>query len=452
MTAPAPKLHSEMSRMPQVEDMPTPWRGPLLAACLVLAFGMPAGAVTPVTPVGVESCDAFLAAYAQCAASPGVPDAARPNIRQGINTLRQTFRDAVTRNVAAGATVAQQCAQAHESVRRSMVAAFGCNFPAPPPASQVLAQTPPPATTMQTPPPATVAQAPARALVRATPPPPSPEAQATVKVNAYTEAQNHLVRSHPLERQLAEYRRDNERVLKLGTKLGANAWYHFGITDFDGVIDELDKAVALPGAVPEVDPQAARLLASLRELNPILKALARYQTTREFREDGYRFAREQHPILVPRVEAAARAMDAYGTALFERELTRDEQRMASLPEDAPARRLLAVSLALRRAVTRFEALGPKVDTAPFLAALGAVSEANRQLGVAFDGMSPKANTSCTGYADTIASVIGYGRDVARDIRAKGNPSQPAGLFGDAYNRSVRDLESCQRYESRVRPG
>lgn len=416
-------------------------------AGLATVLAAPAGAVTPVTPVGVESCDAFLDAYAQCAASPGVPEAVRPNIRQGIGTLRESFRDAVSRTASARPTVAQQCAQAHEAVRKSMVDAFRCDFPAPPPASQALLQAVPPAPVTQAP----AMQAPARADARVEPPPPSREAQEVAKANAYTEVQNHLVRSHPLERQLAEYRRDNERVLKLGTKLGANAWYHFGIVDFDGVIDELEKAAALPGTIPEIDPQATRLLAALRELNPTLKALTRYQTTREFKEDGYKFAREQHTILVPRVEAAAKAMDAYGTALFERELARDERRMARLPEDAPARRLLATSLALRRAVQRFEALGPKADTAPFLAALGDVSTANRQLGATFDGLNPKASASCTGYADTVASVIGHGRDVARDIKAKGDPSQPARLFNDTYNRSVRDLESCQRYESRARP-
>src|SRR5205085_1070124 len=49
-----------------------------LVACLTVVMATPATAVTPVTPVGVESCDAFLDAYAQCAASPGVPEAARP--------------------------------------------------------------------------------------------------------------------------------------------------------------------------------------------------------------------------------------------------------------------------------------------------------------------------------------------------------------------------------------
>lgn len=410
------------------------------ACALALLSGIsatPVVAVTPVTPVGVESCDAFLEAYAQCAASPGVPEAARPGIRQGINTMRESFRDSVLRNEAARPTVAYQCAQAHEAVRKSLVDAFKCDFPAAPAASQALLQSPPP-------PPGSP-----RATAR---PAPTPEAQALAKANAYTEAQNHLVRSHPLEQQLADYRRDNERVLKLGTKFGANAWYHFGIVDFDGVIDELEKAVALPGVVPEVDAQASRLLAALREVNPILKALTRYQTTREFKEDGFKFAREQHAILVPRVDAAAKAMDAYGTALFEREIARDELRLAALPEDAPARRLLSTSLTLRRAVRRFEALGPKADVAPFLAALGEVSNANRHLGTVLDGMSPKANSSCTGYTDTVASVIGHGRDVARDIRAKSDPSQPAQRFNETYNRSVRDLESCHKNESRVRPG
>ena len=419
----------------------------LATACLAVCLGTPAAAVTPVTPVGIDSCDAFLDAYAQCAASPSVPETVRPNIRQGINGLRESFRGAVARNAAVRPTIALQCAQAHDTVRKSMVEAFKCDFPGLPPASQALLQA-----LLQAPPPAVAARTPDTTSARPVPPPASSEAQAAAKADAYTEAQNHLVRSHPIERQLADYRRDNERVLKPKIKPGADAWYHFGIVDFDGVIGKLENAVAMPGAVPEVDAQAAGLLASLRTLNPTLKALTRYQTTRAFKEDGFRFAREQHPILVPQVEAAAKAMDAYGTALFDREMARDQRRAAALPEDAPARRLLDTSLALKRAVKRFEALGPKSDVAPFLAALGGVSTANRQLETTFDALTPKAESACTGYADTVARVIGHGRDVARDIKAKGDPSQAAQLFSDTYNRSVRDIETCIRNETRARPG
>ncbi|WP_375465362.1 hypothetical protein [uncultured Methylobacterium sp.] len=37
-------------------------RSRLIACCFVVALGTPAVAVTPVSPVGIESCDAFLAA------------------------------------------------------------------------------------------------------------------------------------------------------------------------------------------------------------------------------------------------------------------------------------------------------------------------------------------------------------------------------------------------------
>ncbi|TXN60380.1 hypothetical protein FV228_23380, partial [Methylobacterium sp. WL18] len=117
------------------------------AYALALLWGIsatPVVAVTPATPVGVESCDAFLDAYAQCAASPGVPEAARPGIRQGIGTMRESFRESVLRNEGARATVAYQCAQAHEAVRKSLIDAFKCDFPAAPAASQALLQSPPP--------------------------------------------------------------------------------------------------------------------------------------------------------------------------------------------------------------------------------------------------------------------------------------------------------------------
>ena len=106
-----------------------PRRAAAVSAILLGILTTPAFAITPVTPVGVESCDAFLNAYARCAASPGVPEAARPGIRQGINTMRESFRDTVMRNETARPTVAYQCAQAHEAVRKSLIDAFKCDFP-----------------------------------------------------------------------------------------------------------------------------------------------------------------------------------------------------------------------------------------------------------------------------------------------------------------------------------
>ncbi len=100
-------------------------------AALAALVATPAMAVTPVEPVGIETCDAFLAAYAQCAASPSVPEAVRPGLRQGIATTRDGFRTAIAGNERARRTVEFQCAQAHGVIRERLVAAYGCDFPTP---------------------------------------------------------------------------------------------------------------------------------------------------------------------------------------------------------------------------------------------------------------------------------------------------------------------------------
>ena len=112
---------------------------PIVMLAILALSGPPVMAVTPATPVGIETCDAFLAAYAQCAASPDVPDAARSGLRQSINTMRQGFRAAVAGNERARRTVEFQCAQAHGVVRERLMAAYRCDFPAPSAAAAALA-------------------------------------------------------------------------------------------------------------------------------------------------------------------------------------------------------------------------------------------------------------------------------------------------------------------------
>ena len=386
-------------------------------------------------PVGVEACDKFIAAYQQCAATPGLLPAVKTSIEGAIPDLRNNFRTSAGRGAQARAGVAAQCLQIHDSLRQSLVQNFKCDFPA-----SANGDSPAQA----------AAAAPAALPRRAEPARVDPEAAAIAKVNAYTEVQNRIVTFYPFAKRLADYQSNNERVLRLGTKLGADAWYSFSIGDFDSLAGELEKAIALPGAVPEVDGLAAKLLAALREVNPTVKALSRYQSTREFREDGFKFAREQHPVLVAGMKAAAGAADGFENALFDRGLARDERRMAALPEGSLPRQVLQASLSTRRAVKRYEALQPRGDTAPFLAALAEVSAANRELSLALDKLSPKASTYCTGYSRTLDAVLGHGRDLARDIRAGSNPRQPSERFGEYFNRSVEDYGRCLKDEERAR--
>ena len=112
---------------------------PIAMLATLTVSGPPVMAVTPVAPVGIETCDEFLAAYAQCAASPDVPDVARTGLRQSINTMREGFRAAVAGNERARRTVEFQCAQAHGVVRERLMAAYRCDFPAPSAAAAALA-------------------------------------------------------------------------------------------------------------------------------------------------------------------------------------------------------------------------------------------------------------------------------------------------------------------------
>ncbi|MGI3776360.1 MAG: DUF3829 domain-containing protein [Janthinobacterium lividum] len=407
----------------------------LLAALSVAALATPALAQTPdAAPVGIGACDTFLAAYARCLASPGVPDATRSGLQQSLAAMRTTYRDAGARSQEARDSIRQQCASAHDMVRTRMIEALKCDFPAAS-AMPVAADLPLPA--------------PAAPQPVATPPT-SPAEDTEAKVNEYTAVQNHIVESHPMARELADHLTNNERVLRLGTKLGANAWYLFGIGDFDHIVEELQHAIALPGAVPEVDPKAAELLAALRTVNPTIKELAHYQTTREFKEDDYKLARERQPALVSGMRAAIDASEAFGTALFDRRMAIDERRLAALPADSLAQGLLAASLSTRRLTRRYDALRRPADVAPFLAVVADVVAANRKLAATADALSPKPDSSCADYSEALDRLVGHGRDMARDVRTGGDPSQPAELFATAYNSSIDAHVRCMKREPRAR--
>ncbi|MBC7799939.1 MAG: DUF3829 domain-containing protein, partial [Gemmatimonadaceae bacterium] len=277
-----------------------------------------------------------------------------------------------------------------------------------------------------------------------------PSPQELAKANAYVEIQKTLVRSHQMTRNLEQYKRNTDRLVRQGGKLGDNAYQISGINDFDRLIDKLEATIAQPVPITEVDPPAARLLLALQEANPVIKSLERYHRTREFREDDHKYAQQQHPILIARMEAAIAAADGFGDALFDRQLAIDEGVVETLAKNSLGQRLLVTSLTARRAVRRYDALGPGTDVTLFRAALADASRSNRALDAALEAMRPKANTSCAAYVRALDNMIGQGRDVARDVSAGSNPKQPAERFGTYYNRSVEDFTRCQKAEERAR--
>ncbi len=384
-------------------------------------------------PVGIGVCDNFLAAYSQCAASSAVPESARSAIQQGIDGMRTSFRSAAGQSAAARESIRQQCVSSHDMVRTRMIEAFKCEFPAAS-AMPVMADAPvevAPAANA-----AAVADDPALAVVK--------------KVNAYTKVQNDIVETHPIGKQLAEHMRNNERVLKLGTKLGANAWYLFGIDDFDRQISDLKAAMAMPGSVPEVDPAAAGLLTAMEAVNPVIKELYRYQKTRDFKEDGFKLAMAREKPLEDGMRGAMAASDAFSTALFERRMGIDEKRLAGLKTGSLAHGLLGTSLKTRVLLRRYDAMEKPADVPAFLSALDEVRASNKALMAIGDGLSPKANSYCADYSEALDALIGHGRDLAATVKAKRDPSDESGAFARDYNKSVDYYGRCLKDEARAR--
>lgn len=384
-------------------------------------------------PVGIGVCDNFLAAYSQCAASSAVPESARSAIQQGIDGMRTSFRTAAGQSAAARESIRQQCVSSHEMVRTRMIEAFKCEFPAAsamPVVADATVETAPVAKA------AAIADDPALAVAK--------------KVNAYTKVQNDIVETHPMGKQLAEHMRNNERVLKLGTKLGANAWYLFGIDDFDRQISDLKEAMAMPGSVPEVDPAAAALVSAMEAVNPVIKELYRYQKTRDFKEDGFKLAMARERPLEDGMRGAIAASDAFSTALFERRMAIDEARLAGLKTGSLAHGLLGASLKTRVLLRRYDAMEKPADVPAFLTALDEVRASNKALMAIGDGLSPKANSYCAEYSEALDALIGHGRDLAATVKAKRDPGDESGAFARDYNKSVDYYGRCLKDETRAR--
>ena len=383
--------------------------------------------------IGIGTCDNFLTAYAQCVQSPGVPSDAKAAIQQGIDNLRATFRSAAAQGPSARSSIGQQCTSSHELVRARMIEAFKCDFP-PASAMPVVADAP-----ASEPAPAPVTKAAV-----------DPAVESARKVNAYTKVHNDIVETHPMGKQLAEHIRNNERVLKLGTKLGANAWYLFEIDDFDRQIADLKEAMALPGPVPEIDPAASALVSAMETVNPVIQTLYRYQKTRDFKQDGFKLAMAQEKPLEDGMRSVMAASDGFSKALFERRMKIDERRVDAMAAGSLAQTLLSTSLKTRLLLRQYDSLGKPADVPAFVAAIDAVRTSNRTLMEVTGAMSPKANSYCAEYSEALDSLIGHGRDLADAVKAKQSAGDASAAFARDYNSSIDYYAKCLRDEARAR--
>jgi hypothetical protein len=75
--------------------------------------------------VGVPECDEYLTKYEKCVTEK-VPEAARPQLKQSVETMRTSWKQAAS-NPVAKASLAQGCKQALETAKTAM-GAYGCTW------------------------------------------------------------------------------------------------------------------------------------------------------------------------------------------------------------------------------------------------------------------------------------------------------------------------------------
>ena len=377
-------------------------RPPLLATLLLM---LPATTWAQVT--GVPACEAFLQAYAQCAATAKGPELMRSSITQGVDAMRSSYLEDAKRGNVGLRRLAARCPMEHDLVRTSITKNVQCDFPA-------AAASPPPAL--------------------------DSEELVTEKVNAWVDAQNFIVQWEKFGKQLADYQEGYGRLPKPGTKIGAGAGYSFSLSDYDQLIERLRKADAMSASVPGVDEAGTRLLTVLETLNPIAKRLKRYRDTREFQEDGYALAREQHPAVLRGLQAATKAAVLFSTALSERELARDERLVATLPEGSIPKLMLQASLAARRVLREQEALEPKGDTKALATAVAVLQAGNTALRDKLDATQPKPDHNCMRTAEDMDAMVGKGREIARG----GKRTDTGNELIRAYNNAVDHMGDCRK--------
>ena len=82
-----------------------------------------AAPVAAAAPVGIPECDNYLSKYEACL-SGKVPEAAREQLRTGLEQTRNAWRTAAS-NEATKASLGAACTQAHDAAKAAL-SAYGC--------------------------------------------------------------------------------------------------------------------------------------------------------------------------------------------------------------------------------------------------------------------------------------------------------------------------------------
>lgn len=236
----------------------------------------------------------------------------------------------------------------------------------------------------------------------------SAEQQEIAKYNAYVEVANGL--NTPFAKELADYQAYREPAVKSGKKL--DDYSVASPLTVTRIKERIDKATALPFAMPEIDAPAKSFEEALAKFEPIDSDLSNYADSKGYLADDGKKAREQNAAYVAALTEVVKAETAFLSGIQKRDEINTQAAFDKAPKDTEEYYRAGLILNSRKAVRLsdavFEKQGAKEAAEPFRASLD-------QVAAMADGLDKKTRektpNGCAATMKTINDFLAQGRTV-----------------------------------------
>jgi len=268
------------------------------------------------------------------------------------------------------------------------------------------------------------------------------------KLAKYAAAQDDLA-NHPFDREVQQYDEVNSAALaaSIPGRRGAvpMTYYRNPSSPVSPIISLLTEAQAIQADLGPLDASATKLLAALNALNPTIKDMNTYISSRQIDTDGGAKAREFDPIYHAQMKDAQAAEAEFSHALSVRKLESDRAKLATMKPDSIEYNLNSTFFATRTAADHLEeAVGdpdPKDAVAAFVSSIPAIETANAGLTKALAAASGPLD-SCKSYNAKTTHLIATGQETAKDPFGRLPHETKLQAFIGEYNGTIPDLNGC----------
>ena len=268
---------------------------------------------------------------------------------------------------------------------------------------------------------ATPAATPAPAPAANAKPPGNAEQQATLKLNAYTEAYNKLIGTFGLPETYESYLKDNIPKQTATDSISiSDGW-------IENALDLFKKGRALPSAGQEaLDKSADQLIGALDKLVVQLKALDIYYESKAYKNDNLARGKSEDASVRANFEASTVAMASFNDVLGQEQKKRDAETLARLKASGD---LLGYNTKLalgqgEELINLFNTASDMKDAAKFTQGDAMVAElektlaTQRELYAAAKAKEPRPDSGHESMASSLVSLVGAYRDMKQSKQVK----------------------------------